>query len=134
MTESAAVLVQEAITSASLGSEGAGAWPVYVSSEPVSGPAEVITTYDTGGADPLHAEAGLRRPTVQVRVRSAQYSSGWAKANSIAEALSTTYNQTYPSGRVVGFYQRGDVMYVGRDDEDRRLFTINFELIRDQSQ
>lgn len=123
----------DAIVAAGLGSEGAGLWPVFVSSEPSAGPEEVITTYDTGGVDPLHSEVGLRRPTVQVRVRSRHYSSGWSKANSIFETLSTTYNQTYDSGRVVGFIPRGDVLYIGRDAKELRLFSVNFELIRDQS-
>lgn len=131
MTDPASSLTADAIIAAGLGTEG-GAWPVGVSREPVGG-ADVITTYDTGGRDPLHLGAGIRRPSVQVRVRSASYPDGWGKANAIYEALGVTYNTTYTAGRVVGFVPRGDVFFIGRDDADLFLFSINFELIRDTS-
>jgi hypothetical protein len=144
LTRSAAELTALAIVTAGLGdgvpsSPGPGpgpslTWPVYTGRQPDSDPAEVITTYDTGGRDPLQLEEGLRRPTVQVRVRSAQYTDGWQKANAIYETLGTTYGEIYGVDRVVGFAARGDVLYVGRDSKDRCLFTINFELTRDMSQ
>jgi len=130
MTRTAAELTAVAIVAAGLGTT-AGTWPVGVSREPAKAPANAITTYDTGGVDPLQLEEGLRRPTVQVRVRSAAYGAGWNKANAIYQTLGTTYGQIYGADRVVGFACRGDVFYVGRDANDRCLFTVNFELTRD---
>jgi hypothetical protein len=136
LTRSAAELTSLAIVTAGLGTDpaSAGLWPVYTSRQPDSDPVEVITTYDTGGRDPLLTEEGLRRPTVQVRVRSAQYTDGWQKANAIYETLSTIYGEAYGTDRVVGFAVKGDVLYVGHDSKDRCLFTINFDLTRDMSQ
>lgn len=136
MTRSAAELTALAIVTAGLGTDPslAGQWPAYTGRQPDSDPAEVVATYDTGGRDPLQLEDGLRRPSVQVRVRSAQYTDGWQKANAIYETLGTTYGEVYTVDRVVGFAARGDVLYAGRDSKDRCLFTINFELTRDMSQ
>lgn len=130
---SPAELVREALIDAGLATE-AGSWPCYFSRMPDSDPVDVIATFDTGGRDPLLMEEGLRRPTVQIRLRSAQYSDGWSKANAIYETLGTTYNHQYSADRVVGFAVRGDVLYVGRTSEDACLFSVNLELMRDTSQ
>lgn len=128
------MLTATAIVAAGYGvtAPGPGDWPVFIGRQP-TGPDSVLTVYDTGGTDPLHLEAGLRRPTVQVRVRSVDYADGWTKANAIYAGLGTTWSAIYGAERVVGFVARGDILFLNRDDQDRFLFSLNFELMRDQS-
>lgn len=105
-----------------------GQWPVYVGREPLT-PVDVVTVYDTGGArGPL---TDLRVPTVQVRVRSATYDAGWQKANEIFEALVVQINQATTNATILEWAPNSDVAFIGRDDQDRPLFTANFQMMRD---
>ena len=107
---------------------GSTGWPVYVGREPLT-PDNVVTCYDTGGAPgPLN---DLRTPTVQVRVRATDYDAAWQKANEAFEALVPTVNQAVTDATILAWSPSGEVAYIGRDDKDRALFTVNFEMLRD---
>lgn len=131
MTKTAAELTADVMVAEGLGTLG-GAWPLSTAVEPATGPDNSLTTYDTGGLDRLLQD--LRRPSVQVRVKSNDYQVGWQKANDIMNALGTLSNYELGSDRVVGFAPLGDVLYVGRDSSSLYLFTVNFNLTRDMSQ
>jgi hypothetical protein len=90
---------------------------------------DVVTVYDTGGG--RGALFDLRVPTVQVRVRSATYEAGWQKANEAFEALSAVFNVTAQDATILSWAPNSDVAYIGRDDQDRPLFTANFQMMRD---
>lgn len=101
---------------------------VFVGREPLS-PVECVTCYDTGGGPgPL---VDLRKPTVQVRVRSASYATGWAKANGIHETLTAPIATTSTDVDALWWSAISDVAFIGRDDHDRAIFTANYELTRD---
>lgn len=107
---------------------GSTGWPVYVGREPLE-PVDVVTCYDTGGAPgPL---IDLRTPTVQVRVRAADYDEGWQKANEAYAALVQVTKQAVTDANILAWSPSGEVTYIGRDDKDRPLFTVNFEMLRD---
>lgn len=131
MTKTAAELTADIMVAEGLGTL-AGTWPIGTAVEQATGEDNAMTTYDTGGLERLYYD--LRRPSVQVRVRSEQYKVGWEKANDVMRTLGALSNYGLASDRVVGFAPLGDVLYVGRDDKGRYLFTINFNLTRDMSQ
>lgn len=107
---------------------GSTGWSVYVGREPLT-PVDVVTCYDTGGAPgPL---IDLRTPTVQVRVRSDDYDAGWQKANEAYAALVGVTKQAVTDASILAWAPSGEVTYIGRDDKDRPLFTVNFEMLRD---
>ncbi|MAK86392.1 MAG: hypothetical protein CMK96_05525 [Pseudomonas sp.] len=107
---------------------GVADWPVYVGREPLE-PEDVVTCYDTGGAPgPL---IDLRKPTVQVRLRANSYNAGWQKINAAYEALVQPIAEAAPDVLILGWVPISEVAYIGRDDHDRALFTVNFEVMRD---
>jgi hypothetical protein len=123
--DTAAYLVTQGVTGAFGGASG---FPVYVGREPLE-PVDVVTCYDTGGG--AGALIDLRRPTVQVRVRAADYDAGWQKINAIFEALSAPTMVAVPDATILVWAQASDVSFIGRDDKDRPIFTANFEVLRD---
>jgi hypothetical protein len=68
---------------------------------------------------------------VQVRVRATAYDAGWAKANECYQALVEPIEMAAPDVRILGWVPRSDILYIGRDDQDRPIFTLNFETLRD---
>ena len=109
---------------------GATGWPVCTGREPLE-PADVVTVYDTGGGAPTGKSGPqLRYPTIQVRVRSDDYVSGWEKADEIQRALFDTTSEATQGGVNVQWVAQGDVNYIGRDDKDRPLFTANYRMTR----
>lgn len=103
---------------------------VFVGREPLS-PVECVTVYDTGGGvGPL---VDMRVPTVQVRIRSADYNTGWQRANAAHETLTAPAGVTgQPDIAVAWWTATSDVAYIGRDDQDRVLFTANYTFTRSE--
>ena len=111
------------------------AWPTFCSNEP-STPDDCITTYDTAGRDDgriMVTGNRVEHPGVQVRVRSTDHPTGYAKARAICVVLdSGFYDQlvTLPNGNqyvVHAVYRSGNVIALGKDtpNSKRTLFTIN---------
>lgn len=109
-------------------------WSVFVDSEPDL-PDECITVY--GGANILE---GRVQPTgetqeqhgIQIRVRSAVHSTGWAIANSICHKLDTQVNQDIvtigaSSYNVHSVDRTSGPFHIGKESptSKREVFTIN---------
>lgn len=103
-------------------------WAIAVGMEPKS-PDDAITLYDTGGA-PYFADAYLSTPTIQVRVRTRDYRAGYEKHEDILAILSAIQNQQIGDSYVLGIWLTSDIMSIGREDNDRFLFTANYRLER----
>mgnify|MGYP000642779426 CR=1 FL=1 len=115
---------------ADAGVTGAFGVGVFVGREPLT-PVDVVTCYDTGGAPgPL---IDLRTPTVQGRGRADDDSAGWYLANLIHDTLTRPVDVAVPGGAILGWTPNAEVAFIGRDDNDRALFTVNFEIIRDSA-
>jgi hypothetical protein len=124
--DTARYLVAEGVA-ASFG--GAADWSAYVGREPLA-PDNVVTVYDTGG--PVGPLVDLRRPSIQVRVRSVTYETGWEKANEILQTLVQPFQGvSVPDATILVWDLSTDVMFIGHDDADRPLFTVNFQILRD---
>lgn len=108
-----------------LSNEGYGelANGIYVALEP-SKPDECITIYDTGGLDPDTDDQNLFNRTIQIRIRSNDYLDTYSKLEDIRDLLI--------NGSIAGIndvWMQGDILYIGRDDNDRHIFTTNFRLL-----
>ena len=112
--------------------EDKGSWPVHVRTEP-NAPDNVITVYGTSsrlfGREHAEGEMGVSYG-IQVRVRSATYTVGSAKANAIAIAMDAVYQRVIDiSGTqylVHAFTRTTDVLELGQDpNSQRQLFVIN---------
>lgn len=110
-------------------------WMVYVANEP-GVPDDCLTVYDTtGNIDAKTQPDGevCQHEGIQVRVRSVDHPTGWAKANAIAVALTEDVDMmvvTVGPNRYLlqAVNQVGQVTALGREGSDsrRRVFTINF--------
>ncbi len=100
-------------------------WAVSLALEPAN-PDNAVTVYDTGGQGPDTDELDLKRPTFQVRVRSASYVTAYAKQQAIRDLLILTQ----PIGDFVGIEMTSDILAIGRDESSRHLLTANYQAIR----
>lgn len=119
---------------------GDGAWSVHVSREPLA-PDDVVTVYDTGGADAVVVDAGadMRRPSIQVRVRGTDYLEAAELLGAIRDLLVQPEGAALAAGaleRAIGTHWYvsiglvGDIVSLGRDDNDRQRLVANFAIIR----
>lgn len=112
-------------------------WSVHVSREPAN-PPNVVTIYDTGGADP--EVFTLERPGIQVRVRSQDYEAAWEQHRAIrqalllpeAEASGQPLERVMGAGRYVQIAPVADILSIGRDDNDRHILVANYLATRQQ--
>ena len=116
-----------------MASEGVGTFgnTIHVSREPIS-PDDVVTLYDTGGSAPLlsdHAE--LRDHTIQVRVRNTDYPAGYEKQQEIARIIQGLEPFVTDDYEYTGIWMQSDIIAIGRDDNDRFLFTANYRVVRE---
>ena len=89
-----------------------------------------VGLYDTGGYPPDEAQSGTYYPTLQIRVRGGAYRAAYLVAQSIRNSLHQITNETYNSTRYIYIFASGDVLYIGKDDKDRPLFSINFRVAK----
>lgn len=99
---------------------------LFVGREPAS-PPNAITVYDTGGGDPFPGVSS-DNPSVQVRVRNASYLDGWDKAITVKDALFGIGHVTVNGRLFQSVWMTGDINPIGRDDNDRIRFTLNFSM------
>lgn len=118
-----------------LGGQGIGSpgsetdWGIFVGKEPPN-PDSVITLYDTGGSAPLLYDENLRRPTIQVRVRSFNYLDAVAKQEAAFGVLNKVIGQVIGDHQYLGVWMLSDIISIGRDDNDRYLLTANYQIER----
>ena len=115
-----------------------GSWPAYVSNEP-SAPDDCVTVYGTTGRDFGRTMSDGERQVhhgFQVRVRSINHKTGWAKAWSLAVALDSpaVWHVTVSGGQlsphsycVWSVSRTGDVidLYKNVPRTKRDVFTFN---------
>lgn len=108
-------------------------WSINVSREPDK-PDRCVTLYDTGGAEAF-AEIKLFTPSFQVRVRAETggYAAAYDKQAEIRDLLIDLQNtelgvsnETY----YLGIWLEGEIISVGRDDNDRHILTANYRAER----
>lgn len=105
---------------------------LFVSLQP-STPNDCVTVYDTPGFPPqlaFNQEERYYYPTVQVRVRSTDYSTGWKAANDIMVLLHGRGAETWNGTLYTVVYCAGGPSFLNWDENNRANFIINFNLQR----
>lgn len=100
----------------------------YVSEEPAD-PNNTVTIYDTGGSDPV-VVGDLYAPTIQIRVRNLDYESAYQKMQAIVLILCVPKSFTINDTNYVGVWQQGDIISLGKDQNNRYILTANFRIER----
>jgi hypothetical protein len=101
-------------------------WSINAGSEPAT-PDTAITVFDTGGEEP-DTDQRDRRPTLQVRVRGPSYDDAYTKIDDIAYFLANARPVVLDGTRFVGFSITSDIAGLGKDDNNRHQFTVNFRV------
>lgn len=86
-----------------------------------SSPDNVVVIYNTGGYAREVTPDAPERPSFMVLIRNTSYSSGEALANQIKDLL-----HMKKTAKVLGILQQGDINDIGRDENGRAEFTVNF--------
>ena len=134
MTNAPSIDVKDELVTAGIGIFAASSgWGIYVSKMP-SSPDQTITIFDRGGADP-NPRFLLDNSSVQIIVRGSvnDYVATYVKSQEIKDHLLGLGDVTLNGTRYVGFWQQGDIIHVGYDDNDRPLFSLNWRIVREPS-
>jgi hypothetical protein len=103
---------------------------LFVFEEP-SSPDEVVTIYDTGGIAP-HPNYEYLSPSVQIRVRGKKFDTqgAYTICEGIRNVLHGLINQIIGGARYVQILAMGDIISLGFDENNRPVYTVNFEINR----
>lgn len=104
---------------------------LFIGKEPAS-PHQCVTIYDTPGkptALNMDSSEKYYYPSVQVRVRSDQYLTGWNLINDIKEALHGRAHETWNSC-TYELIESSEASMLTWDDNERVIFIININLQR----
>lgn len=121
--------IKDILQNASVGSASSGSWLIRIGKS-LDTPDQLITIYDTGGLNP-NPKWLLDFPTVQVVVRGPKqgYEAAWDKCVQVKGALLGYESADLNGDRWVSITGMGDIGFIGYDDKDRPLFSLNYRLI-----
>jgi hypothetical protein len=100
----------------------------FVGEEPAT-PNDVVTVYDTGGGEPF-AGIELYEPSIQVRVRNTSYAAAYALQQEIRKALIVPTDFEINNTHYIGVWNMGDIISLGKDQNNRAVFTANYRIER----
>lgn len=108
---------------------GTSGWELHTGQMPRK-PDRIISITDTGGL-PANPKWLLDFPTVQVMIRGkvGDYIAAYQEGKAVKDILLGLPSQDINDDRWDSITLNGDLGYIGRDENDRPLFTINFALI-----
>jgi len=95
-------------------------------------PANCITIRDTSGGIPDISldSSSFYNPTVQIIVRNTDYTVGYTLIENIRESLHGRAQETWNGTLYSVITAQSDIGSLGWDDNDRALFSINFNMKR----
>lgn len=99
---------------------------IFVGSQPAA-PDACVTVIETSGIAPS-GYVPLKKPTVQVLVRSADYATGKTKADAVFDALHQLANIDLGSFYVYYVLATSGMGSIGRDENQRHEWSGNFRL------
>jgi hypothetical protein len=125
MTDSPATKIATFLEAQGFGTIGSNTnTTINVSREPIK-PIQAITVYDTGGSSPDTFEEDVFNRTIKIRYRDTNYTDSYTVQENIRNALLSSPNIS----TINGIWMDGDILNIGRDDNDRILFTANYRLL-----
>lgn len=103
---------------------------IYIGSEPDT-PDNLICLHLTGGFNPINLVSGdtIRNPTLQIIVRDNKYNNAVERAQSIVAKLNGVVNTVINGNDYISISLFNDIFSLGRDDNDRSEFSINFKVV-----
>lgn len=105
-------------------------WGLFVGEEGAT-PDNAITVYDTPGGTMGNPDGQMYDPNIQVRIRSHSYASAYAKGAAIRDLLVLPTSRTVGQWFYTGFWLISDLAKIGKDANNRHLFTVNLRLMRE---
>jgi len=90
-------------------------------------PNNCIVVYPTGGY-PRDKAGFIEYPTIMIHVRNELASTAESKINAILEALHRVVNTTMNGTRYLSVYARDEGVSLGKDDQQRSTWSVNFEI------
>ncbi len=108
---------------------GVSGWVLEINAMPKT-PHRVIMISDTGGRDP-NPKWLLDYPTLQIVVRGGvdDYLATFVEAKAVKDILLGITSQDINDDRWISVTMNGELGSIGRDENDRPLFAVNFALI-----
>ncbi|KXZ39483.1 hypothetical protein SAMN05661008_00331 [Alkalithermobacter thermoalcaliphilus JW-YL-7 = DSM 7308] len=89
-------------------------------------PDNLVAIFATGGFQRSSSGNKIEEPTFQIRVRNEDYEAGYETITNIKDFVHNLKEQVVGEVRYLSFYQIGDVTDLGRDNNGRIGFVINF--------
>ncbi len=105
---------------------------LFIGKEP-STPKDCVTIFDTSGYPPylsISGETGYEYPSVQIRVRSTKYTTGWNLLNDIKDALHGINHETWNGTLYTVIYCSSSPALLDWDDNGNARFVASFNLQR----
>lgn len=84
-------------------------------------PNNVVCFYHTGGYARSSSGTHVEEPTFQIRVRNTSYETGYKLCNTIKDLL-----HCKSTGGIIYCEQMGDILDLGKDENERSEFSMNF--------
>jgi hypothetical protein len=126
--------VKDLLEAASVGTFAASSgWGIWIGKQPAK-PDTSITLFDDGGFAP-DPKFLLDRPTLRVLVRGSEwgYTGAYSKAQAVKDTLLGDDRQTVGGTLYVGIIMTGDIAFIQYDDNNRPIFSLNFQIWREPS-
>ena len=100
---------------------------IYLNDMPDT-PNNIISIYNTGGTNSLHAldTISAEQPSFQVRVRHTSNATALGWIDDIKDALDGLVDETINSTVYISIFLSSDVLNLGKDDRERCNYSINF--------
>lgn len=95
-----------------------------------SSPDKCVCVYDTAGESPGYNDYYKLGIQIVVRGDKEAYLDAYDLANTIQVYLHEKNNETWNSTRYIGVWGEGDILFMGWDDNQRPMFSINFRVHR----
>lgn len=99
---------------------------IFIGKEP-DDPSSCITIYDTGG-ESQESILAIDTSNVQIRSRAKTYKEAHQTSNKIKVALQSISPFNLTEKRVVGIWVTTPSTYIGVDEQDRAIFTLNIKI------
>ena len=128
--------IKDVLVSDGLGTYAAiTGWGIYIGKDPDK-PDSVITVFDTGGFEPDYvfnnAIQPLEHKTIMIHVRNQDYGAGYTKMQAVIDALDQRDRWTVGDVKYHGIFRQGDAAFVGFDDHNRGIWSVNFRVHRSE--
>jgi len=104
---------------------------LFIAHEPAK-PNDCVTIYDTSSsmAHALDRSNKVYHSSVQIRVRGSVYEDAWNRMNDIREYLDGKVGTKQGGTTYISIRATSDPQFLERDESDRFIFIVNFEIIR----